>query len=53
MFVYEARRVLSLQRFFASVWMWDKRFSPHAQHGVMLEGFGCGFEGMHRLLFSP
>jgi hypothetical protein len=38
--------------FFLPVWLWRKRFSPHAQHGCMQAGLGFVCEGMNRLVFS-
>ena len=46
-----ASSVLVLQRFLASVTVWEYRFSPHAVHGSMQKRLRCGCGSMYRLVF--
>ncbi len=42
---------LGLKRFLALVSVWQRLFSPHAQHGSMQGRSGCVCERMYRLFF--
>jgi hypothetical protein len=48
----EGNAVLASKRFLASVSVWDKPFSSHAQHGSMQRPPRCGCGSMLTLFFS-